>query len=377
MDSNQINFWLSVNAEKFAPESLPVIKSKLEQMDDSQMMYLQSASFQKPSTILLIAILLGWERFWLHDIALGIVKIITGYGCGIWWLIDIFTAKKRTFKYNFEQFQKATAFAGGANIPNASDNTANNATSDNANNSTETPSYQSFAIPQNNENTFTFKQNANEITQNPIVARVKNILFSSKTEWEVIDKENSPHTKVLTSYLLKVAAIPAVISLLGYIFYGIFGRLPFGYAFGMGFKVAIIMYVTVVGGAYITALVATLLAENFGSVKDFNKSFSLSAYSWTPLCAAGVLLIYPVPFLFWLWVIVGILYGIFLLYNGIRPLLKTPLEQLTPYVAICAGVFAVAFFLLIIVLSYIFLGGIYFSVLSGLSYMGSISRYYR
>jgi len=353
MDLNQINFWLSVNAEKFAPESLPVIKRKLEQMDDTQMMYLQSASFQKPSTILIIAILLGWERFWLHDIALGVVKIITGYGCGIWWLIDIFSAKKRTFKYNFKQFQKATAFAGGAYIPNVPDSSSNN------------------------ENASTFKQNATGITSNPIVSKVKNILLSPKTEWEAIDKENSPHTKVLTNYLLKVAAIPAVVSFLGYIFYGIFGSLPFGYAFGMGFKVAIMMYLTVVGGVYLTALVATLLAENFGSVKDFNKSFSLAAYGWTPLCVAGVLLIYPVPFLFWLWVIVGILYGIILIYNGIRPLLKTPLEQLTPYVAICVGGFTAAFFLLIIVLSYIFLGGIYFSVLSGLSFMGNISRYYR
>jgi len=119
-----------------------------------------------------------------------------------------------------------------------------------------------------------------------------------------------------------------------------------------------------------------LLAENFSSVKDFNKSFALAAHAWTPLCVAGVLLIYPVPFLFWLWVIVGVLYGLFLLYSGIRPLLKTPFEQLTPYVAICAGSFVAAFFLLIIVLSYLFLGGIYFSVLSGLSHLGSYRSFY-
>jgi len=112
MDTNQVNFWLSVNAENFAPETLPIIRGRLEQMNDNQMMYLQSTSFQKPSIILLIAIFLGWERFWLNDIALGIVKIITFYGCGIWWLVDIFTAKTRAQKYNFQQFQQLTAFAG-------------------------------------------------------------------------------------------------------------------------------------------------------------------------------------------------------------------------------------------------------------------------
>ena len=110
MDSNQVNFWLSINAENFAPEALPIIKCKLEQMDDTQMMYLQSASFQKPSTILIIALILGWERFFLDDIGLGVLKIFTCFGCGIWWLVDIISAKKRAQKYNFNQFQKATAF---------------------------------------------------------------------------------------------------------------------------------------------------------------------------------------------------------------------------------------------------------------------------
>ena len=112
MDANQINFWISINAENFAPEALPVVKGKLEQMDDTQMIFFQTVSFKKPSTILLIAIFLGWERFLLGSIGLGILKVITGYGCGIWWLIDVFTAKKRARKYNFKQFQKLTLFVG-------------------------------------------------------------------------------------------------------------------------------------------------------------------------------------------------------------------------------------------------------------------------
>ncbi|MDR2424066.1 MAG: TM2 domain-containing protein [Prevotellaceae bacterium] len=109
MDNQQVNFWLAVNAENFAPEMLPVVKKTLEQIDDSQLMYLQNASFQKPSTIFLIAIFLGWERFFMDDIALGVIKVLTCFGCGIWWLIDIISAKKRAQKFNFKQFQKFTA----------------------------------------------------------------------------------------------------------------------------------------------------------------------------------------------------------------------------------------------------------------------------
>jgi len=373
MDTNQVNFWLSINAENFALEALPAVKSKLEQMNDNQMIYLQSASFKKPSTILIIAVLLGWERFFLGDVGLGILKVITGYGCGIWWLIDIFSAKKRAQKYNFQQFHKLTAFAdNGTNAPYIPNSQTNNAVSDN---SIGAPNYQNVTTPANYNSFDPYKQNT---IGNLFILRVKNILLSPKTEWETIDKENKPQNKVLTSYLLLLAAIPAVVALLGYFFYGIFSYMPFGLCLGTGFKVAMMMYITVVGGVYLTALGTNLLAEKFGSVKNFNKAFSLAAHAWTPLCVAGILLIYPVPFLFWLWVIVGVLYALYLLYSGIRPLLKAPLEQLTPYTAICAGSFIAAFFLLIIGLSYMFLGDIYFSFLSYFSYPShSYPTYFR
>lgn len=109
MEKSQVNLWLSINAENFNPHDLVVIREKLEKMDDDKIILIQGANLQKPSTILLIAIFLGWERFWLDDIALGIVKIITCYGCLIWWLIDIFTAQDRAKKYNFQQFAKFSA----------------------------------------------------------------------------------------------------------------------------------------------------------------------------------------------------------------------------------------------------------------------------
>ena len=63
-------------------------------------------SLQKPTVILIIAIVLGWERFFLDDIGLGIVKFVTCYGCGIWWLVDIFTAQRRTYEYNYNKFNE-------------------------------------------------------------------------------------------------------------------------------------------------------------------------------------------------------------------------------------------------------------------------------
>lgn len=89
MEKSKVDMFVMAHADKFA--------------------FVQSADLNSPSTILLIAIILGWERFWLDDIALGLLKILTCFGCGIWWIIDIITAKERTFSYNYKKMMEIFA----------------------------------------------------------------------------------------------------------------------------------------------------------------------------------------------------------------------------------------------------------------------------
>ena len=110
MEKSKIDMFLSMNAGNFKPSDLMMVKERLEKLDDDKFYLVQGLQFQKPDTIFLIAILLGWERFWLNDVALGIVKILTFYGCLIWWLVDIFSAKERAMKYNLQQFNQSISF---------------------------------------------------------------------------------------------------------------------------------------------------------------------------------------------------------------------------------------------------------------------------
>jgi hypothetical protein len=71
-------------------------------LSDSQKMIFQTqyASERKDRGTALLLAVFGWDRFWLGDIALGVVKWLTAGGCLVWWLVDIFTAGSRADDYN-------------------------------------------------------------------------------------------------------------------------------------------------------------------------------------------------------------------------------------------------------------------------------------
>lgn len=106
MKPELVQAFMLKNGECFDMMAVQDVQNKLTEVDDSKYALLMSMSLQKPTVMLIIAIVLGWERFFLDDIGLGVVKVITCYGCGIWWLIDIFSAQRRTYEYNYKKFNE-------------------------------------------------------------------------------------------------------------------------------------------------------------------------------------------------------------------------------------------------------------------------------
>ena len=77
-------------------------------LDDTKKMIFQTqyASERKDrGTAVILAIFL-YDRIWLGDTAMGIIKIITLGACGIWTLIDLFTAGSRCDEYNRRKAQE-------------------------------------------------------------------------------------------------------------------------------------------------------------------------------------------------------------------------------------------------------------------------------
>lgn len=183
-----------------------------------------------------------------------------------------------------------------------------------------------------------------------LLDRVKNILLSPKTEWEVIAGEQPNTGQIIVGYVLPLALIPAVATIIGM---GLVGTGPFT-SFTYGIAMGLVSFVTSLVGVYLTALVVDVLAQNFGSEKDFGRSLQLVAYSWTPAWVAGILSIIPALGAAIGWLLS--LYGIYLMYLGLPPIKKTPKDKQIVYLIVAFVVLIIIYMILGLFLGMIFMG---------------------
>jgi len=99
--------FLATSSSKFPGAKLMYMKERLEKLDDSKMMMIQSMEYKDPTTMLLISIFLGHfgvDRFMLGDIGMGVLKLLTLGLCGILTIVDWFSIQNKTREKNFETF---------------------------------------------------------------------------------------------------------------------------------------------------------------------------------------------------------------------------------------------------------------------------------
>jgi hypothetical protein len=168
-----------------------------------------------------------------------------------------------------------------------------------------------------------------------IQTRVVNILTKPKEEWAVIAAETTDAKTLTTSYIAILAAIPPAAAFIGMSIIGIGAYLGTTYRIGIvrGLSSAIVQYVLSIVGVHLAAIVIDKLAPTFKSQPSAIQSLKLVTYASTASWVAGVLNILP-P-LTTLAFLAG-LYGIYLFYLGMTPLMKTPDDQVLPYMVVSA-----------------------------------------
>ena len=108
--SEQTNMLLMTYSKYFPEESIMMLKQKFDQMDESKKSLMYRSEERRvgkePVTTLILSLLvgsLGIDRFYIGDTGLGIAKLLTCGGCGIWTIVDYFLIMKRTKEKNFEK----------------------------------------------------------------------------------------------------------------------------------------------------------------------------------------------------------------------------------------------------------------------------------
>lgn len=170
-----------------------------------------------------------------------------------------------------------------------------------------------------------------------LMERVKGILTAPDTEWRTIAAEPDDATGLFANYVAYLAAIPAICGFIGTSIIGF--TIPTYGTFRVdllsGFLAAILQYVLAFVVVYVVALIIDALAPTFGGMKSMPNALKLTVYSYTPYWLAGVLLMVPgLRFLS----ILG-LYGLYLLYKGLPPLMRSPPDKAFAYAAavvVCA-----------------------------------------
>ncbi len=110
MEAQKVDMYLLTNAKYFESQHIPYLRDKLLAMDDSKYIVLHSLNLKDPTLILVLSILVGYlgiDRFLIGDVGLGVGKLLTCGGFGIWQIVDWFLIMGRTREVNFNSMQQA------------------------------------------------------------------------------------------------------------------------------------------------------------------------------------------------------------------------------------------------------------------------------
>jgi len=176
-----------------------------------------------------------------------------------------------------------------------------------------------------------------------LVPRVTNILTKPKQEWPVIAGESTDVATLYKEYIVLLAAVPAICSFIGMTVIGV--PIPFFGSYrvsvGSGLTSLVVRYILYLVAAYVAAFIIEKLAPTFQSSGRTIQALKLVAYASTPAWVAGVFDLFP-PL-----AVLGIfagLYGVYLLYLGLPPLMQTPGDKVIPYTVVSAIVIVGLYF---------------------------------
>ncbi len=109
MEAQKVDMFIIANGKFFESHHVIQIRDRLLAIDDSKWTLIQTIQFKDPTTSLIVSLLggsLGIDRFMIGDTGLGIGKLLTCGGLGIWSIIDWFMIMDATREKNMTKLQQ-------------------------------------------------------------------------------------------------------------------------------------------------------------------------------------------------------------------------------------------------------------------------------
>ena len=109
MEAQKVDMFIMTNSKFFESYQINGIRERLISLEDSKWAMISTVQLKDPTVSLIISILAGHfgiDRFILGDTGLGIAKLLTCGGLGIWTIIDWFLIMGATREKNMQRIQQ-------------------------------------------------------------------------------------------------------------------------------------------------------------------------------------------------------------------------------------------------------------------------------
>ena len=181
-----------------------------------------------------------------------------------------------------------------------------------------------------------FRRADASVHEEGFLGRIRGMLFSPSDEWRLIAAESSSATAVCWRYLVPLALFGVLAVILGYSLIGydmpFFGHRRANLIASLTRGALQLVFAFV--GTFLIAWLVAALASTFGGRRDSARALKVTVYGLTPFWLAATLQI--VPSLGMLALLVGLLYGFYLMYLGLPPLMGSPKDKSIGYIIVVA-----------------------------------------
>lgn len=104
MDSQKVDFFLISHGQFFPEENCMYIRERLIALPEDRWPLVSSMQFKNPTLLLILSLFmgnLGIDRFFIGDTEIGVGKLLTCGGLGVWTIIDWFLIMDATRRRNY------------------------------------------------------------------------------------------------------------------------------------------------------------------------------------------------------------------------------------------------------------------------------------